>query len=63
MSTLIRIPTGHVRIVPAHRQTDDMTAILPPAKWLLKLALISNAEGREKYLGQSRSHRILAPII
>jgi hypothetical protein len=32
MSTLIRIPTGQMRVVPAHRQSDDMTTTLPPAK-------------------------------
>ena len=33
MSTLIRIPTGHMRLVPAHKQTDEATLVLSPAKW------------------------------
>ena len=63
ITTLIRIPTGHMRFVPAHRQYDDMTAALPPAKWPVELVLVSNEAGREKYLDQSRIHRILAPAI
>jgi hypothetical protein len=31
VSTLTHIPTGHMRLEPAHRQSDDMTAILAPA--------------------------------
>ena len=64
MTTLIRIPTGHMRFVPAHRRSDDVTAALPPAnKWLVELVLISNEAGRERYLDLSRIHRILAPTI
>ena len=63
MSTLIRIPIGHMRFVPAHRQSDDMTATLPPAKWSVENVLISNTAGREKYIDQARIHRILAPTI
>ncbi len=33
MPTLIRILAGHMRFIPAHRQSDDMTATLSPAKW------------------------------
>ena len=40
-------PTGHMRCVLAHRQSDDMTATLPPAKWLGELVLISYEAGRE----------------
>ncbi len=50
MSTLIRIRTGHMRSVIAHRQSDDMTATLSAAKWLAELVLVSNKTGREKYL-------------
>jgi hypothetical protein len=32
MSTLIRIPAGHMRFVPAHKQSDEATPILSPAK-------------------------------
>jgi len=63
MTTLIRIPTGHMHFVPAHRQSDDVTATLPPAKWPVELILISNEAGREKYLDHSRIHRILVPVI
>jgi hypothetical protein len=63
MSTLIRFPGVHMRFVPAHRQSDDMTTILSPAKWLVGLVFITNAAGREKYLDQSRTHMILAPAI
>ncbi len=63
MTILIRIPTGHMRFVPAHRQSDDVAATLLPAKWPVELVLISNEAGRERYLDQSRIHRILAPAI
>ena len=63
MSTLIRIPTGHMRFGPAHRQPDDMTATLPLAKWSVELILISNEASREKYLDTSPIHMILAPAI
>jgi len=32
MSTLIRIPAGHMRFVPAHKQSNDATHVFPPAK-------------------------------
>jgi hypothetical protein len=63
MANLILIPAGHMRFVPAHRQTDDMTATLSPTKWPMEIVLISNAVGRERYLDQSWIHGILAPTI
>jgi len=33
MSTLIRIPAGHTRFVPAQKQSDEATLVLSPAKW------------------------------
>jgi hypothetical protein len=33
MSTLIKIPRGHMRFVPAHKQSDDASPELKPAKW------------------------------
>ena len=45
MSTLIRMPTGHMRFVPAQCQSDDTTATLSPAKWLVEFVLISNTTG------------------
>jgi hypothetical protein len=32
MSTLIRIPAGHMRFVPAHKQSDEANPVLSPAK-------------------------------
>ena len=31
MSTLIRIPAGHMRFVPFHKQSDEATLVLSPA--------------------------------
>ncbi len=42
MSTLIRIPSSHMRYVPARRQSDDKPAALLPAKWPVELVLVSN---------------------
>jgi hypothetical protein len=63
ISILILIPTGHVRVVSAHRQSDDMTAILLSAKWPVELVLISNATSCEKNIDKSRIYRILALAI
>ena len=52
ITILIRIPTGHMRFVPTHRQSDDTTAALSLAKWPVEMALISNEAGREQYLDQ-----------
>ncbi len=52
MSTLIHIPTGHMRFVPAHRRSDDMTATLPPDKCSVELVLILNAADSENYLDE-----------
>jgi len=32
MTALINIPAGHMRFVPAHKQADEATAVLSPAK-------------------------------
>ena len=32
MSTLIWIPAGHMRFVPAHKQSDETNPILSPTK-------------------------------
>ena len=42
MSTLIRIPAGHMRFIPAHKQTDEANPILSPAKWPVELVLVAN---------------------
>ena len=63
MSTLIQIPRGHMRFVPAHKQTYDASSELKPAKWLVELVLIANAMGREAYLNIDKIHTILSPAI
>jgi hypothetical protein len=63
MTNLIHIFAGHMRFVPTHRQSDDLTATLSPVKWPVELVLISNEADREKYLDQPRIHKILAPAI
>ena len=50
MSTLIRIPAGHMRIVPAHKQSNEATPVLSPAKWPVKLVLIANDKVRETFV-------------
>ena len=63
MSTLLRIPTGHMRFIPAHKQADDESMELTPAKWPVELVLIANDLGREAYLDNNRIQTILAPAI
>ncbi len=63
MSTLIRIPTGHMRFVSAHRQADDAFMELKPTKWLVYLVLIANDMEREAYLNNNRIQTIIAPVI
>jgi len=63
MSSLIRIPARHMRVVPANKQVDDASMELKPAKWPVELVLIANDMGRETYLSNNRIHTILAPAI
>jgi len=63
MLTLIRIPAGHMRFVPANKQTDDASMELKPTKWPVELVLIANDIGREAYLSTNRIQTILAPTI
>ncbi len=63
MPTLIRIPTGHMRFVPALRQADDTTSDISPAKWPVEFVLISNEMGREAYLYLSRIRKVLATAL
>jgi hypothetical protein len=63
MGTLIRIPVGHMRFVPTRRQSDDLTASLPPAKWPMEGVLISSEAARENCLDQARIRRILSRAI
>ncbi len=52
-----------MRFVPAHKQADNASLELKPAKWLVELALIVNDMGREAYLSYNKIHTILAPAI
>ena len=63
MSTLIRIPSGHMRFVPADKQTDETSMELKPAKWQVELVLIANDMGREVYLDNERIQTNLSPTI
>ena len=63
MSTLIRIPTGHMRFVPAEKQTDEPSMELRPAKWPVELVLIANDMGRDIYLDDGMIRIILSPAI
>ena len=63
MSTLISIPAGHMRFVPAHKQADDAYMELTPSKWPVELVLIANDMGREAYLSNNMIQMILAPAI
>ena len=63
MATLIRIPAGHMRFVPAHKQSDVANPRLSPAKWPVELVLIANEKGRETFICHDRIHRILSPTI
>jgi hypothetical protein len=63
MSTLIRIPEGHMKFVPAHKQSDGANPILSPAKWPTELVLIANEKGRETFICHDRIQRILSPAI
>ena len=49
MSTLIRIPAGHMRFVPARKQSDEASPVLSPAKWHVDLVLIANDKDRETF--------------
>jgi len=63
MSTLIRIPAGHMRFVPAHKQSDETNPILSPAKWPVELVLIANDKGRETFTCHDRIQLITSPAI
>jgi len=63
LETLIQIPTGHMRFVPAHKQTDNCTAELSPAIWPVELVRISNQEVRNRFVSTDRITHILAPAL
>ena len=63
ISTLIQIPSGHIRFGPAHKQANDESMELKPAKWHVELVFIANAMGREAYLSNHRIQTILSLAI
>jgi len=63
ISTIIRIPAGHMRFVPAHKQSDEAAPSLFPAKWPVELVLVANAKGRDTFLCHDRVNQILSPAI
>ncbi len=63
LEILIKIPAGHMRSVPAHKQTDGDTTSLSPAKWLVELVLISNEKDRNQFVSMDRINQILAPAL
>jgi len=54
MSTLIRNPAGHMHFVPAHKQSDETSPVLSPAKWPVELVYIANEKGRETFISHDR---------
>ena len=63
MSTLIRIPAGHMRFVPTRKQSDEANPILSPAKLPVEFVLIANEKGRKTFICHDRIQRILSPAI
>jgi hypothetical protein len=63
MSTLIQIPAGHMRFVPAHKQADEATPVLSHVKWPMELVLIANDKGQETFVSNDRIHQIPSPAI
>jgi hypothetical protein len=63
MSTLIQIPYGRMRFVPAHTQSDEATSDLSLAKWPVEIVFIADEKGRKKLLSYNRIQSTLAPAI
>ncbi len=63
VETLVQIPAGHMRFIPAHKQTDGDIASLAAAKWSVDLVLISNATCKEHFVNMDRIHQVLAPAL
>ena len=63
MSILIRIPAGHMRVVPAHKQSDEANRALSPAKWSVEFVIIANDKGRKTFVCHDRIQQILSPAI
>jgi len=53
-STLIRIPAGHMRFVPAHKLADEATLVLSLAKWPVEFVFIIDAKSREAFIYHDR---------
>ena len=52
-----------MRFVPTHKQADDASMELKPAKWPIELVINANDMGREAYLSNNKIQTILAPAI
>jgi len=63
MSTLIKIPAGHMQFVPAHKQSNEANLIHSTEKWPVELVLIANDKGRETFVCHDRIQQILNPAI
>jgi hypothetical protein len=50
MTSVMNIPAGHMRFVSAHKQADEATVVLSPAKWPVEFVLIANPKGREAFM-------------
>jgi hypothetical protein len=52
-----------MRFVPEHKQSDEASPSLYPAKWPVELVLIANEKGRKTFICHDRIQRILRPAI
>ena len=61
METPEQIPTGHMRFVPIHDQSEGEAHNLTPAKWPMELILVADKEGKSKFRSMERVHDIMDP--
>ena len=52
-----------MRLVPAHKQSDETTSVLSPEKWPVEFVLIANDKGQETFVSHDRIHQIISPAI
>ena len=52
-----------MRLVPTYKQSEGTADTLTPAKWPMELILISNEEGKIRFLNMKLVNEILAPAI
>ena len=52
-----------MQFVSAHKQSDEATLVLSPAKWQEEFVLIANAKGQETCICHDHIHHILSPAI